>query len=118
MLTLEQIIDLQSKGFSYDQISIINSLDVSTTANSPKQEPEKQEPEKEPEKQEPEKEPEKQEPEKQEPENDRVKALEDKIGKLTDTIKAMQSANVKGAQSTPPKIETVDDIIKSFMVAS
>ena len=107
MLTLEQIIDLQGKGFSYEQLQILNSMDMGTPE---KQEPEKQEPEKQ--------EPEKQEPEKQEPENDRVKALEDEIGKLTDTIKAMQSANVKNAQSDRPKIETVDDIIKSFMEAS
>ena len=109
MLTLKQIIELQEKGFNFEQIGVLNDMDLSTPEPE-KQEPEKQEPEKQ--------EPEKQEPEKQEPENDRVKALEDEIGKLTDTIKAMQSANVKNAQTEPKKIETVDDIIKSFMVAS
>lgn len=112
MLTIEQIIDLQGKGFTSEQLKVLHEMDI--TISSPTPEPEKKD-EPEPEKkQESTPEPEK----KQEPEPDVIGGLKNEITTLTDTIKAMQEANVQNAKADPPKTESVEDIIKSFMVAS
>ena len=108
MLTLEQIIDLQGKGFTYEQLQFLNGMDVSIPL--PNQEPE---PKPEPEtKSEPKPEPEKK------PEDDTISGLKHEIATLTETIKAMQEQNVKNAKSEPETAETVEDIISSFMTAS
>lgn len=117
MLTLDQIIDLQGKGFTNEQLQILSLMDMSAPE---KKEPEKKEPdpekkEPEPEKKDPAPEPEKKEPE---PDDERVKSLESQIATLTETIKGMQTENAKSAKMEPEPTKTVEDIITSFMEAS
>lgn len=110
MLTVEQIIELQGKGFTSEQLKTLHEMNITITPLEPEK---KQEPEPEPEKKE------ETEPEKKENEaGDIIGDLKNEIGALTDTIKAMQEANVKNAKAEPEKTESVEDIIKSFMVAS
>ena len=105
MLTLEQIVELQEKGFTYEQIAAVN--------NTLGQAEEKPEPEAKPE---PDMEA-KQEPEAK-PEPDSTAILEKKIDEMAATIKELQATNVKKAEMDAPKPLTTDDIIKSFMEAS
>ena len=108
MLSLEQIIELQEKGFTYEQLQVLNTMNVTTpeviidpapmdeakpenAINEAKQEP---------------------------PENDVITGLKNELTELTNTIKAMQEQNVKNAKAEPKNVETAEDIIKSFMGAS
>ena len=107
MLTLEQIIELQEKGFTYEQLAMLNAMNLTAVPA----EPEKKEPEPEPEKKEPEPEPEPAKP----AEGDE---LAKQIAELTATVKAMQAQNVKQAMQEHPKPLTSEDVIRSFMEAS
>ena len=119
MLTLDQIIALQDKGFTYEQLQTLNSMNVTVEAAAP--EPEKKaEPEPKPEQPEPKPEPEKKpEPQPEQKGNaDVIGGLKSEITALTETIKAMQEQNVKAAQQEKKEELTVDSIISSFMTAS
>ena len=110
MLTLEQIIELQEKGFTYEQLTTLNAMNLTAVPA----EPEKKKPE--PEKKEPEPEPEKKEPEPAKPAEG--EELAKQIAELTSTVKAMQAQNVKQAMQEQPKPLTSEDVIRSFMEAS
>lgn len=118
MLTLDQIITLQGKGFTYEQLQTLNEMDVTMGTPAPEPEPEKKS-EPDPEKKS-EPEPEK----KSEPQPERkgdadvIGGLKSEITALTETIKAMQEQNVKAAQQERQEAKTVEDIIASFMTAS
>ena len=98
MLTLEQIIELQEKGFTYEQLAMLNAMNLTAVPA----EPEKKEPEPEPEPAKP-------------AEGDE---LAKQIAELTATVKAMQAQNVKQAMQEHPKPLTSEDVIRSFMEAS
>ena len=124
MLTLDQIITLQDKGFTYEQLQTLNEMNV--TVETPAPEPEKKpepRPEKKPEAQ-PEKKPEPQPEKKPEPQPEQkgdadvIGGLKSEITALTETIKAMQEQNVKAAQQEKKEELTADSIISSFMNAS
>lgn len=44
-----------------------------------------------------------------------LKALTETVTGLTETVKAMQAANVAGAQTSGNKDKTVNDVMKSFI---
>lgn len=115
MLTIEQIMNLQEKGFTWDQIAEVNTM-LKQAAPEPEAKPEPEaEPETKPEaKPEPTPEP-KPNPE---PVPDATATLEKKIDEMAATIKELQAANVKKAEMDAPKPKSVDDVIKSFMEAS
>ena len=101
MLTLEQIIELQEKGFTYEQLTTLNAMNLTAVPA----EPEKKKPE-----------PEKKEPEPAKPAEG--EELAKQIAELTSTVKAMQAQNVKQAMQEQPKPLTSEDVIRSFMEAS
>ena len=112
MLTLEQIMELQEKGFTWDQIAAVNNtLGQATPEPEAK---ETQEPEAK-ETQEPEA---KEMPEVNPTPVDATDTLEKKIDEMAATIQELQAANVKKAEMDVPKPLTADDIVKSFMEAS
>ena len=104
MLTLEQIMELQEKGFTWDQIAAVNN-----TLGQATPEPEAKET------QEPEA---KEMPEVNPTPVDATDTLEKKIDEMAATIQELQAANVKKAEMDVPKPLTADDIVKSFMEAS
>lgn len=112
MLTLEQIIELQGKGFTYEQLQVLNSMNMGTPETPPS------EPEEETEKKEEEILPSKleEETEKESAEDDN--GLAKQIAELTATVKAIQAQNVKRAEQEKEKVLTSEDVIKSFMQAS
>ena len=118
MLSIEQIVTLSEKGFSFDQIGTLNEV-LSDSAKQ--QEPEQnQEPE-----QEQKKEPEQEQKKEPEPKNGNRKieykitdVLEKRINDLESTIKALPDTNAKTAAHEPEKKITAEDVIKSLMGAS
>lgn len=109
MLSLEQIMELQEKGFTYEQMQILNNMNLTAQPPAPAApEPEPPAPAA----------PEPEPPAPAAPEQDTAGELNKKIDELTATVKAMQAQNVKQAEQDAPKKLTADDVIKSFMVAS
>ena len=96
MLSLDQIMELQDKGFTYEQMQILNNMNLTAQPAAPAEEP----------------------PAPAEPEQDATGELNKKIDELTATVKAMQAQNVKQAEQDAPKTLTAEDVIKSFMQAS
>lgn len=111
MLSLEQIMKLQDKGFTYEQMQILNNMNLTAAPAAPA------EPKPEPE-QPAEPNPEPVQPAEPKPEQDATGELKKQIDELTATVKAMQAQNVKQAEQDAPKKLTAEDVIKSFMVAS
>ena len=99
MLSLEQIMELQEKGFTYDQLQVLNNMNLGAKPTAP--EPDAPTPVA---------------PAAQEP--DTARELNKKIDELTATVKAMQAQNIKQAEQDAPKALTSEDVIKSFMEAS
>ena len=95
MLSLDQIMELQEKGFTYEQMQILNNMNLTAQPAAPEA-PEAP----------------------AAPEQDTAGELNKKIDELTATVKAMQAQNVKQAEQDAPKTLTADDVIKSFMEAS
>ena len=114
MLTLEQIIELQEKGFSYEQLQVLNAMNMGTP-ETPETPPSKLGGEIEKEEDETPSKPEK-ETKKKAAEDDNVLAKQ--IAELTATVKAIQAQNVKQAEQEKEKVLTSEDVIKSFMQAS
>lgn len=112
MLSLDQIIELQDKGFTYEQMQILNNMNLTAQPAAPAEEPPAPAapaaPGEEP--------PAPAAP--AEPEQDATGELNKKIDELTATVKAMQAQNVKQAEQDAPKTLTAEDVIKSFMQAS
>ena len=112
MLSLEQIMELQEKGFTYEQLQVLNAMNLSAPATPTASEPEQPAAPATPE-------PEQTAaPAAPEPEQDATGELNKKIDELTATVKAMQAQNVKQAEQDVPKKLTAEDVIKSFMEAS
>lgn len=44
-----------------------------------------------------------------------IKALTDTVNQLTQTVKAMQAANIQGAQGGKAENKTINDVMKSFI---
>ena len=109
MLSLDQIMELQDKGFTYEQMQILNNMNLTAQPAAPAEEPPAPAapaaPAEEP-------------PAPAEPEQDATGELNKKIDELTATVKAMQAQNVKQAEQDAPKTLTAEDVIKSFMQAS
>ena len=107
MLSLDQIMELQEKGFTYEQMQILNNMNLTAQPAAPEAPEAPAAPEA---------------PEAPEapaaPEQDTAGELNKKIDELTATVKAMQAQNVKQAEQDAPKTLTADDVIKSFMEAS
>lgn len=112
MLTLEQIMELQNKGFTWEQIATVN-----TTLGQAEAKPEPETPEAPGTPEAPEAPGTPEAPEAK-PETDATAILEKKIDEMAATIKEMQATNVKKAEMDAPKPLTADDVIKSFMEAS
>ena len=112
MLSLEQIMELQEKGFTYDQLQVLNNMNLGAKPTAPEPDaptpvaPAAPEPDA----------PTPVAPAAQEP--DTARELNKKIDELTATVKAMQAQNIKQAEQDAPKALTSEDVIKSFMEAS
>lgn len=112
MLSLDQIMELQEKGFTYEQMQILNNMNLTAAPAAPAA-PEPEQPAA------PEPKPEQPTaPAAPEPEQDATGELNKKIDELTATVKAMQAQNVKQAEQDAPKKLSAEDVIKSFMEAS
>ena len=101
MLSLDQIMELQVNGFTWEQITAVNKT-LGKAAPEPEQpaapEPKPEQP--------------------AAPEQDVTGELSKKIDELSATVKAMQAQNVKRAEQDVPKKLSAEDVIKSFMEAS
>ena len=120
MLSIEQIVTLSEKGFSFDQIGTLNEI-LSDAGRRP--EPKQEQ------KQEPDQEPEQEQKQDTEPkkktgilkrivENHETDEIKKRIDDLESTIKALQETNAKHAAHEPESTLTSEDVIKSFMEAS
>ena len=99
MLSLDQIMELQEKGFTYEQMQVLNNMNLTAAPAAPAA-------------------PEPERPAAPDPEQDATGELNKKIDELTATVKAMQAQNVKQAEQNAPGKMSAEDVIKSFMEAS